>query len=73
MHIETQVNSSVCPMTVKKSCESLGRQRINSRAIFANSEGFNSIHNKISFFKKLSAFTKFFKCLVREQITPQLL
>ncbi len=86
MHIETQAKSSVCPMTVKKSCESLGRQRINSiqdsqvfdsRAIFTNSERFDS---KIKFdsigltiLHSLSAFIGFIKCLVRGQITPQLL
>ncbi len=77
MHIEMQTKSSVCPMTVKKSCESLGRQRIDSRAIFTNSERFDS---KIKFdsigltiLHYLSAFTGFIKCLVRGQITPQLL
>ncbi len=88
MHIETQAKSSVCPMTVKKTCESLGRQRIDSiqerltgfrfdsRAIFTNSERFDS---KIKFdsigltiLHSLSAFTGFIKCLVRGQITPQL-
>ncbi len=56
MHIETQTKSSVCPMTVKKSCESLGRQRIDSihdtQVFDSIQERFlqiqnNSIHNKI--------------------------
>ncbi len=56
MHIETQTKSSVCPMTVKKSCESLGRQRIDSihdtQVFDSIQERFlqiqnDSIHNKI--------------------------
>ncbi len=80
MHIETQPKPSVCPMTVKKSCESLGRQRINSiqeRFLLIQKD---SIRFRIKFdsigltiLHSLSAFTGFIKCLVREQITPQLL
>ncbi len=80
MHIETQAKSSVCPMTVKKSCDSLGRQRIDSiQERFLQTQN-DSIQFTIQFdsigltiLRSLSAFTGFIKCLVREQITPQLL
>ncbi len=63
MHIETQPKPSVCPMTVKKSCESLGRQRINSiqeRFLQIHND---SIHNKILF--DWINDSAFFKCIHR--------
>ncbi len=83
MHIEMLAKSSVCPMTVKKICESWQiRFKIHRFSIRFKSDfcKFRTIQFRIKFdsigltiLRSLSAFTGFIKCLVREQITPQLL
>ncbi len=63
MHIETQPKPSLCPMTVKKSCESLGRQRIDSIQEWFLQIHNDSIHNKILF--DWINDSAFFKCIHR--------